>query len=442
MRGKGLVVGLRILAFIAVTLLVTSSWGATKWHEKVLHNFTSTDGANPQSGLIFDAAGNLYGTTTLGGAYNLGTVFELSPTMRGGWTEKVLHSFNLNSGDGSYPESGLIFDAAGNLYGTTLLGGTNKSGTAFELSPAQGGQWTERVLYSFGNGIDGAYPFYGSLIFDATGSLYGTTSSGGIYNCQGNGGCGTVFKLTPTVGGAWAETVLYNFRNGTDGYGPESGLVLDAAGNLYGTTAFGGTSNCRVGQWSGCGTAFELSPAADGGWTEKVLHNFNGPDGETPLAALIFDTAGNLYGTTEGGGSNTNDGTVFQLSPQAGGGWTESVLYSFSQQGSGGYGPAADTLVFDAMGNLYDTVYGGGANFGGTVFELTPTGGGPWTETVLYSFQYQTGSWAGLIFDADGNLYGTAWYGGTDQCGQQACGTVFELSPVYACIKCGHSVPE
>jgi len=439
MRGKRVFIGLRALAIFALTLLVTSSWAATNWHARVLHNFNGSDGSASQAGLIFDAAGNLYGTTYTGGTYNDGTVFELSPSAGGGWSETVLHSFDPDGSDGLFPQSGLIFDAAGNLYGTTIGGGTYDYGTVFELSPTPGGGWTERVLYSFGNGTDGAYPFYAGVIFDAGGNLYGTTSSGGTYNCQGNGGCGTVFKLSPTVGGAWTETVLYNFGNGTDGYSPWAGLILDAAGNLYGTTAFGGTNNdCINFQYHGCGTVFELSPTAGGGWTETVLHNFGYTDGAIPIAALIFDAAGNLYGTTEGGGSYTNDGTVFELSPVVGGGWTETVLYSFNERDSGGYGPAAGTLVFDATGSLYGTVYNGGVYFGGTAFELTPTGG-VWTETVLYSFGYEAGSWAGLIFDGAGNLYGTTWYGGTNQCGQSTCGTVFELTPVYACARCSHA---
>ena len=252
-----------------------------------------------------------------------------------------------------------------------------------------------------------------------------------------------MFKLTPTVGGAWTETVLYNFGNGTDGYAPSGGLIRDAAGNLYGTTEFGGTNHCFIGQDRGCGTVFELTPTAGGEWTETVLHNFgSGTDGFTPVAGLIFDAAGNLYGTT-GDGGNYGYGTVFELTPTNGGSWTETVLYSFNLQGSGGYGPGVGPLVFDAAGSLYGTAFYGGAYPGGTAFKLTPTVGGDWTETVLYSFGNGTdGSGpfaAGLIFDAAGNLYGTTWYGGTHQCGQYGCGTVFELTPIYPCASCSHA---
>ena len=192
MPDKGLRIGLRALAIFAVSLLLTSSWAATDWNEKVLHNFGSgADGNYPPAGLIRDAAGNLYGTTLYGGAHNYGTVFELSASAGGGWTETVLHSFNNDGTDGWYPQAGLIFDAAGNLYGTTARGGAyTYYGTVFELSPNGSGGWTETVLHSFGNGADGVFPFAG-LTFDAAGDLYGTTYLGGTYDE------GTVFELTP-----------------------------------------------------------------------------------------------------------------------------------------------------------------------------------------------------------------------------------------------------
>src|SRR5271167_2135923 len=382
MRSKRLSTGLRAaLAIFAVSVLVTSTWAVTHWSDKVLHNFNDngTDGYYPYASLIFDAAGNLYGTTSFGGAYGYGTVFELTPTAGGGWTETVLHSF--------------------------------------------------------GNGTDGAEP-YASLIFDAAGNLYGTTQYGGIYHV------GTAFELTPTAGGGWTATVLYNFGSrsgsGTDGYWPSS-LILDAAGNLYGTTQSGGTH--------GVGMVFELTPTADGGWTEQVLHNFgsSGTDGAFTQAGLIFDAAGNLYGTTFEGGSYIL-GTVFELTPTAGGGWTETVLHSFGNGTDGAYPYAS--LIFDAVGNLYGTTqHGGTYNFCsggcGTVFELTPTAGGDWTEQMLLNFNGTDGANpdVGLIFDAAGNLYGTTQSGGTyHNCnGGFYCGTVFELMPIYPCIRCSHS---
>jgi uncharacterized repeat protein (TIGR03803 family) len=419
MRGNRLPIGLRAaLAIFAAAVLMTSTWAAAQ--EKVLYNFgNGTDGVAPQAGLVMDAAGNLYGTTYNGGTYNYGTVFELTPAAGGGWTEMVLHNFNNDGVDGAYPQAGLIFDAAGNLYGTTHSGGThnascsNDCGTVFELTPSAGGTWTEKVLYDFYSiRTDGAFPA-SSLIFDGAGNLYGTTIFGGASGA----GNGTVFELTPAAGGGWTERVLYSF--GADGIWPYAGLIFDAAGNLYGTTSFGGTV--------GWGTVFELTPAAGGGWTEQVLHNFLGySDGETPYAGLIIDAVGNLYGTTSSGGTY-GMGTVFELSPTAGGGWTEQVLHTFNF--TDGNAPYAG-LIFDVAGNLYGTT-GGGSSYGdGTVFELTPTAGGGWTEKVVHSFGNGTDGIfprADLIMDAAGNLYGTTNYGGTNN-----YGTAFEFTPVVA----------
>jgi uncharacterized repeat protein (TIGR03803 family) len=340
----------------------------------VLHDFGGMDGVFP-NGLIFDAAGVLYGTTEGGGGWGrpcnptggCGTVFELSPEAGGGWTEQVLYSFcaQTDCTDGDEPYAGLIFDAAGNLYGTTFYGGTYGYGTVFELTPEAGGGWTEKVVYSFNpnNGTDGAYPYAG-LIFDNNGNLYGTTSYGGTYDY------GMVFELTPAQGGGWTEQVLYSFNfNGTDGYGPLACLIFDKAGNLFGTTVFGGTYDS--------GTVFELTPAEGGGWTEKVPHSFNGRnDGANPYAGLILDENGNLYGTTAGGQGRTheaganNAGTVFELMPTKGGGWAEKVLHSFSSNGRDGASPGAG-LIFDAAGNLYGTTSLGGPYGFGTVFEIT-----------------------------------------------------------------------
>src|ERR1022692_3318787 len=263
------------LSIFTAILFVTSSGAAAE--EKVLHNFNNdgTDGTLPYGGLIFDAAGNLYGTTSVGGTSNTGTVFELTPAADGTWTEKVLHSFSGGT-DGIHPYAGLIFDAAGNLYGTTELGGAYGYGTVFEVTPAAGGTWTEKVLHSFYNdGTDGLEPYAG-LILDAAGNLYGTTQDGGTAFT------GKVFQLTTAAGGTWTEKVVHTFGSSTDGIDPVAGLIFDGAGNLYGTTSRGGTYNL--------GTAFELTPAGGGTWTERVTHSFgNGTDGANPQAGLIFD---------------------------------------------------------------------------------------------------------------------------------------------------------
>ena len=403
------------------TMFELSPNGSGGWTETVLHSFGGgTDGGLPYAGLIFDGAGNLYGTTEAGGIYGGGTVFEFSPRQGGGWTETVLHNFNPATTDGSGPQASLIRDAAGNLYGTTTSGGIHFWGTAFELSPRQGGGWAEKVLHSFNdNGTDGFQPQAG-LVLDGAGNLYGTTYQGGIHNNCFGSGCGTLFELSPNGSGGWTETVLHNFGNGTDGAGPYASLIFDGAGNLYGTTSDGGIHTF--------GAVFELSPRQGGGWTETVLHSFNinGLDAAFPESQLILDAAGNLYGTAAGGGTGSV-GTVFELSPQQGGGWTETVLYSFNFDGTDGAGPAYASLVSDAAGNLYGTTSGGGTYDTGMAFELTPNGGGGWTEKVLYNFGKNTDAalpYAGLIFDNAGNLYGTTVVGGIHD-----WGAVFELTP-------------
>ena len=383
------------------------------WTETVLHGFSinGSDGSNPMDGLFSDAAGNLFGTTTNGGTYNVGAMFEVSHSGTGGWIEKV-YSFNFAGADGASPQAGLISDAAGNFYGTASTGGNSAAGSVFELSPNGSGGWTEKQLYSFGAGLDGKFPTAG-LVLDANGNLYGTTSAGGVR------GSGIVFELSPNGSGGWRETVLRAFDGATDGYDSLAGLIFDGAGNLYGTTSQGGVNFY--------GTAFELSPNGRGGWTETVLHSFGaGTDGESPVGNLIWDGAGNLYGTTYSGGTN-NLGTVFELSPGGGGGWTETSLYSFSNNGLDAANPAAG-LVFDNAGNLYGTTFWGGSDNWGAVFELSHNGGGGWMETVLYSFQFNnsdgTSPEAGLILDAAGNLFGTTVNGGSAY-----YGTAFELSP-------------
>ena len=431
-----------VLTMIAVVLLGIGAHTAIA-QESVLYNFLgpTADGLNPDASLIIDAQGNLYGTTVNGGAHYAGAVFELLPVEGGGWTEQILYSFGsvANSADGQNPLGSLVFDKPGNLYGTTYEGGANSAGTVFELSPGTGGVWTEQVLHSFAVGnqtgtTDGSQP-EANLIFDAQGNLYGTTNTGGI---DSNG---TVFELSPGTGGAWTERVLYNFNGNDipgdfDGKLPLGGLIFDAEGNLYGTTSSGGEF----------GTAFELSPGTGGVWTEKQLWVFTGyPDGATPDASLVFDSQGNLYGTTEYGGGLNNGGTVFELSPGTGGAWTEKLLWTFAgsqYNGSDGFEPF-DTLIFDAQGNLYGTTAFGGPNgeyitggyggyYAGTAFELTPTNSGPWSETILHSFYspstdgYQP--YGGLVADTAGNLYGTTYVGGLYDADRYTNdGTVFEI---------------
>jgi uncharacterized repeat protein (TIGR03803 family) len=416
MQGKR-TMGLK--AFFTVTLLVTSSWAS----EKVLHNFGSshTDGQSPVAGVVFDSAGNMYGTTMAGGSKNMGTVFETSPTGSGGWTTALLYSFGQSGSDGQNPEAGLIFDASGNLYGTTYAGGSAGGGTVFELSPNGSGGWTEKVLHNFGISQSDGQNAQACLVFDSAGNLYGTTVNGGTQSE------GTVFELLPNGSGGYTEKVLHNFFLTTnDGENPEAGLVFDSAGNLYGTTFSGGSA--------GHGTVFELVSNGTGGFTEKVLHNFfvNGDDddGSNPQAGVIFDTAGNIYGTTKGGGSEFfGAGAVYELTPSGLGTYSERVLHTFAISGSDGKNPLG-SLILDSSGNLWGTADKGGTADGGIVFKMTPNGSGGWTESIVHSFQVEGDSsdganpQAGLVADSAGNLYGTTNKGGT-----QSDGAVFEVTP-------------
>jgi uncharacterized repeat protein (TIGR03803 family) len=419
MRSKGFLRVIPMFAIAALVLLTaTSAWSAGY---KVLYNFNSQS-SNPSSGLITDAAGNAYGTTSAGGISGVGTVYELSP--KTGYHQ--LYAFR-KSGSGAaggfLPQGNLVFDSKGNLYGTTVAGGVkntqcvNGCGVVFELTPAANGQpWTETVLYSFcsqANCADGASPQAG-VIFDSAGNLYGTTESGGDSNgCSG--GCGTVFELSSMQSG-WIESVLFSFPGGPHGAAPEGTLIFDAAGNIYGTTGGSGAGNG--------GTVFELSPSGNG-WLESVLYSFDGfsgsTDGYDPLAGLIFDGAGNLYGTTSTGGTNLHYGTVFKLSPGLTG-WTETIVYSFGG-GNDGAKPECN-LVFDLSGNLYGTTFAGGGSKGclgngcGTVFRLAPSEGGGWTESLFRfpingDFGLQPSS--SVLLDAAYNVYGTTTKGGYDK---------------------------
>lgn len=333
---------------------LTKSQAPSVWIETVLYNFTgASDGLQPYGGLIFDAAGNLYGTTYQGGSYNRGTVYELAP-QGGNWTETVLYSF-VGGSDGQGPQSDLVFDQAGILYGTTDNGGSPGNGIVFQLTPEQGGTWTETVLHRFMTD-EGTSP-RAAVIFDREGSLYGTLANDGAF------GAGAVFRLKPpaTKGGAWTEETLYTFAGGaTSGFGPLCRLVL-LKGNLYGTTVKGGASYE--------GTIFQLTPPAShqGAWTETILHSFGaGADGYDPWAGLIVDKNGTFYGTTQFGGHSSRAGTVFQLKQESGT-WNESVILSFR----------ANRNQISSAGLLLrgGTIYGatvGSQGTAGAVFKLRP----------------------------------------------------------------------
>jgi len=417
--------GALTLALLAA-LLLPAVPAAQAQTETVLYSFDGTDGFYPKAPLVRDTKGNLYGTTVYGGTYaggleGCGTAFELTPA----GIETILHNFGETATDGCNPQAGLVRDTEGNLYGTTSFGGTYDYGTVFELAPSG----TETILHSFDkNGTDGVDPTAG-LVLDTKGNLYGTTQRGGTgTTCSPLGGCGTVFELTPSG----TETILHSFdKNGTDGIDPTAGLVLDTKGNLYGTTEYGGTGECS----RGCGTVFELTPSG----TETILHSFNsvndGTDGISPLAPLVRDTEGNLYGTTVSGGIY-GVGTVFEVTSSG----TETILHSFAETATDGGRPYGG-LVMDTQGNLYGTTYNGAKTGSclpsgcGSVFKLTLSG----TETTLHRFVDNgtdgTRPNAGLVRDTEGNLYGTTLYGGTygyggtGQCRPDGCGTVFEVTP-------------
>jgi uncharacterized repeat protein (TIGR03803 family) len=388
--------------------------------EDILHIFTDEngDGSGPSSGLVFDPVGNLYGTTYAGGAYENGTVYKMMPNSNGSWTESIIYSFTGGS-DGETPIGTLALDAQGNLYGTARFGANTGDyaccGSVFELSPTSSG-WQYSLLYTFTGGDDGKYPS-ASVILGADGSLYGTAFEGGTY------GVGTVFSLTPKAGGIWKFSLLHTFTGGKDGGYPNTNLIFDAMGSLYATTAYGGSgSACRMG----CGTVYKLTPAV-GGWRETALHEFTGGlDGWNPSGGLIFDAAGNLYGAAGNGGAH-GQGVVYELEPFSGGwkdhilhsfigksdgGYPsgsltfdpEGNLYGASSSGGVGFGTAFEltpligrwdcvllytfytnssdsadptgSFVIDSSGNLYGAAAGGTYYAAGTVFELSPPSSG------------------------------------------------------------------
>lgn len=408
--------GLRLMALLV--LLAFPTFNADAQTFTVLHSFQAgADGYQPYSGVTIDQGGNLYGTTSEYDGNGPGTVYRMT-RRNGSWLFA-----KLNNPYGQISQGRVVFGSGGALYGTTQYGGDGGCtelgcGSVYSIRAPQtfcgsvNCVWPSNQVYTFpGSGNLGNQPGLVDPAFDAAGNIYGTTIFGGTYYS------GNVFELTRS-NGVWTATSIHNFH-GEDGYEPQSGVIFDTQGNIYGTAWIGGPHNN--------GTVYRLVNTGSG-WTEQTLYDFpNAADGSGPAAALVMDAAGNLYGATFVGGVN-GGGTVFELSP-AGGGWNFRVLYSFTGQG---YNPGPlVALTLDASGNLYGTTFLGGAFGLGSVFKLTHNNDGTWTMTDLHDF---TGGSDGknpaseVSMDANGNLFGTASAGASnDHCID--CGTVWEITP-------------
>jgi uncharacterized repeat protein (TIGR03803 family) len=383
-----------------VGLTVFAAPGSQAQTFNVVYNFSGgTDGGVPLAGLTIDAAGNLYGTASAGGASGNGVVFKVNASGQ----QQVLYSFAGGS-DGSSPQARLLRNSHGHLFGTTYDGGANGYGSVFEIST----DGTERVLYNFVGGSDGANPI-GGLTTDSNGTLYGTTFAGGTYSA------GTVFSVSR--GGK--EKVLYSFGQGSDGASPIAGVTIGPSKNriLYGTTSAGGSA--------GSGTVFQLRPSA-GGWQESILYNFQlQDDGGVPYSGLTFDHAGHIYGatTTGGAGGDNGGGTVFQMTHSTSG-WALSTIYTIPGWGLSG---SFRDLMMGPAGNIFATTHCDGDYGMGTIYELTPSGG-TWNYNSLYVFPGSGANgyyvFSNLVADRHGNMYGTTSAGGA-----YGSGVVFEITP-------------
>jgi uncharacterized repeat protein (TIGR03803 family) len=375
-----------------------------------IYDFYGEDGSNPNGKLLFDAAGNLYGTTYNGGVNGKGTIFKLTAGANG-WSETVLYSFK-GLADGANPAAGLVMDANGSLYGTASTSNGLPDGVVFQLKLTDG-TYAYSVLHTFGTALDGSFP-NSDLVFGPKGTIYGTTVSGGS-------GFGTVFALVPPtkLGGTWTESVIYRFTGADDGANPYSGLTFDSNGNLYGTATAGGTA--------GAGSVFELTPPVAPAtiWSETTLYDFMGTtDGTHPLAGIVIGPKGAIFGTAYLGGDGF--GTVFELVPPAvaGNPYTETTILTFKS--TNGADPS-DALLMDSAGNLYGTTGGAVAGIGGNVFKLVPPAaqGGAFTAYTLYTFSGGADGQAPLssvIRDKSGALFGTTFYGGAG-----GSGSVFSI---------------
>jgi uncharacterized repeat protein (TIGR03803 family) len=384
-------------------VLAVSLTAATATTTNVIFSCEEDEGEYADTDLETDSAGNIYGTTVLGGDFGGGTVFQLSPTPNG-WVHTVLYSFT-GGADGGEPYKGVTLDRNGNLYGTAVTGGSGNCeggcGVVYKLSHT-GGTWRQKVIHAFTGGNDGSGPG-ARVTVDTAGNVYGMAPTGGAF------GLGTIYKIHQAPNRALTFGVLHAFTGGTDGATGSAGRMILREGRLYGAVTAGGRY--------GSGVVFELNAGGFGERDLKILYAFRGqPDGSFPYGALLFDQSGNIYGTTYYGGAD-GIGAVYKLSPQPVGEWTEEVLYSF-QQGTDGNSPISN-LVFDVAGNLYGTTSEGGLG-SGTIFKLSPVGAGKWNETVVHAFAGPPdGGFAynGMVVDAFGNFYGATVHGGENDDG-------------------------
>jgi uncharacterized repeat protein (TIGR03803 family) len=391
--------------FVIALSLVT----ATATTTDVIFSFEEQEGEYADTDLETDVAGNIYGTTVLGGEFGSGTVFQLSPTPNG-WEPAVLYSFT-GGADGGEPYKGVTIDQRGNLYGTAVTGGSGSCeggcGVVYKLTKSEG-TWHQTVIHAFTGGDDGSGPG-ARVTVDRSGNVYGMTPTGGT------NGVGTIYKIHPHRA-SWDFQVIHTFTGGADGATGSAGRMLLSRGRLYGAATVGGLY--------GSGVVFELTPTAVGEWDFRVLYSFHGqPDGSFPYGALLRALSGKIYGTTYYGGEN-GVGSVYELSPRVVGEWDGRVIYSFKTENDGN--SPISNLVHDAAGNLYGTTSEGGLG-SGTIFKLSPIGGGQWTESVVHPFEGPPDgafSYNGLVPDRFGSFYGATVHGGTND-----DGCVYKFTP-------------
>ena len=411
---------------LLILTLALSVAASAQTVESTLYTFSETTSFWPQGTLLEDGTGNLYGTTRGGGAYGVGSVIELSPpaVSGGAWTLATLYSFVPYGVSGYVPVSDLVKDQAGAFYGTTYAGGDSvcSCGGVYKLVPptVAGGAWTESVIYNFKGGSDGRLPVAAALWLTTNGTLYGVTTRGGSWDS------GVLFQLTTKNGKAYTESVLYSFGDGADASTPNGPIVVDSKGYLYGTAALGGAF--------GQGAVFRYVPASQTHLAnESLLFSFGGSSatGATPIGSLTFDSGGNLYGVAYEGGTN-GAGVVYSLAPTPST-WTETVLFTFSK--STGVNPVAGLSWNHTNNNLYGTTSSSNSlvSGDGSVFKLVPPAvkGGTWTETTLYQFPYKVnGGYPSGVVTRDsktGTLYGVATNGGIEGC-DLYCGTIWSIT--------------